>query len=48
MTWLLVKVSGVAMLERSLLESKPEYLAYVQNTSAFVPWFPKERQQDAR
>lgn len=43
MTWLLVKVSGVTMLERSLLESKPEYLAYVQTTSTFVPWFPKER-----
>ena len=48
MTWLLVRVSGVAMLERNLLESKPSYLAYVQTTSAFVPWFQKERQPDVR
>ena len=46
MTWLLVSVSGVAMLERNLLKNKPEYLAYTQSTSAFVPWFPKGRQQN--
>jgi steroid 5-alpha reductase family enzyme len=46
MTWLLVGISGVAMLERILLETKPDYLAYVQSTSAFVPWFHKGRQQD--
>jgi steroid 5-alpha reductase family enzyme len=42
MTALIVKVSGVAMLERTLKNSKPEYKKYVQSTSAFIPWFPKK------
>jgi len=37
----LVKVSGVAMLERSLAKTKPEYAAYARRTNAFLPWFPK-------
>lgn len=37
MTFLLVKVSGVAMLERSLKESKPGYAEYLENVPAFVP-----------
>ncbi len=41
MTLLIVKVSGVALLERSLKEQKPGYEEYVRRTSAFVPWFPK-------
>lgn len=40
MTFLLVKVSGVVMLERSL-ESRPGYKAYAERTHAFVPWFRK-------
>lgn len=41
MTFLLLKVSGVAMLERSLKKTKPGYEEYVAQTNAFVPWFPK-------
>lgn len=41
MTFLLLKVSGVAMLERSLTKTKPEYAAYARRTNAFLPWFPK-------
>lgn len=41
MTVLLLKVSGVALLERGLASSKPGYADYVARTSAFVPWFPK-------
>jgi steroid 5-alpha reductase family enzyme len=41
MTFLLVKVSGVAILENTL-KSKPGYTEYIQNTNAFVPWFPKQ------
>lgn len=41
MTFLLLKVSGVAMLERSLTKTKPEYEAYARRTNAFFPWFPK-------
>jgi len=41
MTVLLLRVSGVTLLERSLAESKPEYRDYVARTSAFLPWFPR-------
>lgn len=41
MTALLLKVSGVALLEKSLKESKLGYRDYVERTSAFFPWFPK-------
>ena len=40
MTWLLLRVSGVAMLERTM-KLKPGYEEYMKNTSAFFPWFPK-------
>jgi steroid 5-alpha reductase family enzyme len=43
MTFLLVRVSGVALLERSQRATKPEYRDYVESTSAFVPWFPRKR-----
>jgi len=42
MTLLILKVSGVALLEKSLKERKPEYAKYIQNTSSFIPWFPKK------
>jgi steroid 5-alpha reductase family enzyme len=40
MTGLIIKVSGVALLEKSLNEKKPEYREYIKKTSAFIPWFP--------
>ncbi len=42
MTFLLLKVSGVALLERSLAKGRPGYAEYVRRTSAFVPWFPRD------
>ena len=42
MTVLIVKVSGVAMLERSLDHTKPQYKEYVEKTNAFFPWLPKK------
>jgi steroid 5-alpha reductase family enzyme len=42
MTALIIKVSGVSLLERSLKEQKPLYKEYMDKTSAFVPWFPKK------
>lgn len=43
MTTLLLRVSGVTLLERSLADTKPGYREYVETTSAFVPWFPRRR-----
>jgi len=42
MTALIIKVSGVALLEKSLNETKPGYREYVEKTSAFIPWFPRK------
>jgi len=42
MTALIIKVSGVALLEKSLKETKPQYREYIEKTSAFIPWFPKK------
>jgi len=41
MTLLLLKVSGVGLLEKKLNRTRPEYADYVARTNAFVPWFPK-------
>ena len=42
MTLLLVKVSGVGLLERTLAKNKPGYKEYMETTSAFIPWFPRK------
>jgi steroid 5-alpha reductase family enzyme len=41
MTALIIYVSGVVLLEKSLVEQKPQYREYIEKTSAFIPWFPK-------
>lgn len=41
MTFLLLRVSGVAHLERSLRKTRPGYEAYVARTSAFFPRPPR-------
>ncbi len=42
MTILLLRVSGVALLEKTL-ETRPGYKEYVESTSAFIPWFPRQK-----
>ncbi|MGB8647629.1 MAG: DUF1295 domain-containing protein [Anaerolineae bacterium] len=41
MTILLLRVSGVALLEKGLAKTKPEYRQYIASTSSFIPWFPR-------
>lgn len=43
MTFLLVRVSGVALLEKTM-ETRPGYKEYAEKTSAFIPWFPHKKQ----
>jgi steroid 5-alpha reductase family enzyme len=43
MTFLLVRVSGVSMLEATLRDSKPGYREYIESTSAFFPLPPRSR-----
>jgi steroid 5-alpha reductase family enzyme len=42
MTILLMRVSGVTLLEKSLREAKPGYKEYIDSTSEFIPWFPRK------
>ncbi len=42
MTFLLLRVSGVAMLERDIAERRPAYRDYIERTSAFIPMPPKK------
>lgn len=41
MTWLLVRVSGVPLLERGMLSTRPGYADYIARTSSFIPRPPK-------
>jgi steroid 5-alpha reductase family enzyme len=41
MSGLLLRVSGVALLEKTIVERRPEYRQNIQETSAFFPWFPR-------
>ena len=42
MTLLIIRISGVALLEKTLVDTKPQYREYIRKTSAFLPWFPKK------
>ena len=43
MTLLLLKVSGVALLESTITKRRPAYAAYIERTSAFIPMLPKRK-----
>jgi steroid 5-alpha reductase family enzyme len=45
MSWLLLKVSGVTLLEKDIAGRRPEYADYVRRTNAF---FPGPRNSDVR
>jgi steroid 5-alpha reductase family enzyme len=41
MTVLLLKVSGVALLEQTITERRPDYYDYSTRTNTFLPWLPR-------
>jgi steroid 5-alpha reductase family enzyme len=43
MSVLLMRISGVSLLESSLRSSKPGYEEYARRTSTFFPWPPKSQ-----
>jgi steroid 5-alpha reductase family enzyme len=45
MSWLLLRVSGVPLLERGLHKRKPGYAEYVARTSSFIPWRKRSAQR---
>ena len=42
MTLLIIKISGVSLLEKTLKDTKPQYRDYIKRTNSFFPWFPKK------
>lgn len=48
MTFLLLRVSGVSLLESDIGDRRPGYRDYIQRTSAFVPRPPKAQSGEAR
>ncbi len=42
MAFLLMKLSGVPLLEAEMMLRKPGYAEYVRTTSALIPWLPKQ------
>lgn len=44
MTFLLLKISGVPMLEQGMLQRNPAYADYVRRTNAFLPGKPAGRE----
>ena len=48
MTLLLLKVSGVSLLEKDIGERRPAYRDYVAGTNAFFPWRPRARHEVPR
>ena len=47
-TFLLLKVSGVTLLERDISKRRPEYQAYIRRTNAFIPWFPQKNKEQEK
>jgi steroid 5-alpha reductase family enzyme len=43
MTWLLLRFSGVTLLEHDIAERRPGYRDYVERTNAFIPGAPRAR-----
>lgn len=46
MSFLLLKVSGVTLLEKTIIDRRPDYVAYQARTSSFLPWPPRKSCHD--
>jgi steroid 5-alpha reductase family enzyme len=42
MAWLLLKLSGIPMVESQMASERPDYAEYIRTTSALIPWPPKK------
>lgn len=46
MSFLLLRVSGVTLLEKTITDRRPDYAAYQARTSSFFPWPPSKSSND--
>ena len=40
-TVVLLKMTGVSLMEKTIVNNRPGYSDYIARTNAFIPWFPK-------
>lgn len=41
-TYTLLRITGVTLMEKTIFGDNPEYKEYVRRTSSFIPWFPRK------
>ncbi|MGD9055334.1 MAG: DUF1295 domain-containing protein [Desulfobacterales bacterium] len=41
-TAVLLKMTGIPLMEKTIVNTRPGYAAYIRRTPAFLPWFPKK------
>jgi steroid 5-alpha reductase family enzyme len=41
-TTVLLKMTGIPLMEKSIADKRPGYVEYIKNTSSFFPWFPRK------
>lgn len=46
MSFFLIRVSGIVLLEKAMRNRSPEYEGYIRRTSSFFPWPPRNPQAD--
>ena len=45
-TYTLLRLTGVSLMEQTEFSDNPEYQAYIERTSAFIPWLPKSKRKE--
>jgi steroid 5-alpha reductase family enzyme len=43
-TVVLLKMTGVTLMEKTIVHTRPGYSEYIAKTNAFLPWFPKKKE----
>jgi steroid 5-alpha reductase family enzyme len=41
-TAVLLKMTGIPLMEKTIVDTRPDYRDYSRRTPAFIPWFPKK------
>jgi steroid 5-alpha reductase family enzyme len=41
-TAVLLKMTGIPLMEKAIVDTRPGYRDYIRRTSAFIPWFPRK------
>jgi steroid 5-alpha reductase family enzyme len=42
-TTVLLKMTGVTLMEKAIVHTRPKYRDYIARTNTFFPWFPKKK-----